>query len=114
MKKITSILFAAILSLSLLSCNEAAVTDPSPLSPADYVNPLVGTLSEFALSTGSALLYSSTVENPFLVAVTDVSILNGDAVRFTPRKSVPENDGKMSRAGTEVFVTSLSRFICEQ
>ena len=53
MKKITSILFAAILSLSLLSCNEAAVTDPSPLSPADYVNPLVGTLSEFALSTGN-------------------------------------------------------------
>ena len=53
MKKITSILFAAILSLSLLSCNEAAITDPSPLSPADYVNPLVGTLSEFALSTGN-------------------------------------------------------------
>ena len=52
-KKITSILFAAILSLPLLSCNETAATDPAPSSPADYVNPLVGTLSEFALSTGN-------------------------------------------------------------
>ena len=51
-QKITSILFASVASLMLLSCN-APVIDDTPSSPADYVNPLVGTLSEFALSTGN-------------------------------------------------------------
>lgn len=51
-QKITSILLASVASMMLLSCN-TPVIDDTPSSPADYVNPLVGTLSEFALSTGN-------------------------------------------------------------
>ena len=51
-QKITSTLFAAVASMMLLSCSTTVIND-TPSSPADYVNPLVGTLSEFALSTGN-------------------------------------------------------------
>ena len=52
-QKITSILLASVSSLLLFSCNTPAALDDTINSPADYVNPLVGTLSEFALSTGN-------------------------------------------------------------
>ena len=52
-QKITSILLASVSSLLLFSCNTPVAPNDAITSPADYVNPLVGTLSEFALSTGN-------------------------------------------------------------
>ena len=53
-RKITTQLLAALsATLLLASCGGAVATSDAPTSPADYVNPLVGTLSEFALSTGN-------------------------------------------------------------
>ncbi len=51
MRKVTLILS---FSLLLLSCNSKEVlVDSASFSPIDYVNPLVGTLSKFSLSTGN-------------------------------------------------------------
>ena len=54
-QKITSTLLTLLSAVLLLtSCGGAnTMQDHANTSPADYVNPLVGTLSEFALSTGN-------------------------------------------------------------
>ena len=53
-RKITTQLLVALsATLLLASCGGAVATSDASTSPADYVNPLVGTLSEFALSTGN-------------------------------------------------------------
>ena len=54
-QKITSSLVTlSVATLLLFSCSRTTSTQNDSLSsPADYVNPLVGTLSEFALSTGN-------------------------------------------------------------
>ncbi len=53
--KLLSLLTAvALTATTLLSCAEDSTAEWDHItSPADYVNPLVGTLSEFALSTGN-------------------------------------------------------------
>ena len=51
MKKVPLIVFLSVL---LISCrSKEVVTDSASFSPVDYVNPLVGTLSKFTLSTGN-------------------------------------------------------------
>ena len=51
MKKVPLIV---LLSVLLISCrSKEVVTDSASFSPVDYVNPLVGTLSKFTLSTGN-------------------------------------------------------------
>ena len=51
MKKVFLIVFLSVL---LISCrSKEVVTDSASFSPVDYVNPLVGTLSKFTLSTGN-------------------------------------------------------------
>ena len=51
MKKVFLIVFLSVL---LISCrSKEVVTDSTSFSPVDYVNPLVGTLSKFTLSTGN-------------------------------------------------------------
>ena len=49
-----SLAFALTVVLGFTSCEKVALGDSDQITtPADYVNPLVGTLSEFALSTGN-------------------------------------------------------------
>ena len=54
-QKITSTLLTLLSAVLLLTSCGGATTmqEEASTSPADYVNPLVGTLSEFALSTGN-------------------------------------------------------------